>query len=911
MKNTLTAIVALILCGISAAFALPTISINGLPTTMAVGDTIFVTASGGIGSYSWSSSNAGVTVTPFSATEANIIVYLAVANVTITATDSIGMSGSQVINTYLYATRIGSASFTDGDTVEVPVYYTCRSALLQLLSTDIHLPYDTTVFKFIGFDFSGTIINSLQPSGVFNQVFDTIKIGVATTFPLGMVTTEDVLLKLRFVSKTAVEVSQSRSLHFTQFLVNEEMNGAYADGILIVNPIPNYAPVFVNTPNDTTIKEGDIYTTLFFATDSNGHAVHYFLTMNPALTSEAAIDSITGVFTFSPSFFSANQYVFEVTADDGRGLTTLDQFTITVDNVNQNPVISTIFPDTLLFIEDQPYSFNIDATDDDGEPLKYSVIDSPNGMMIDSVTGKVNWTPDLTQAGFYNPTFKVRDTSGAYDSRYVVINVLNMNQFPVFTSVLNDTTISENQFLQYNYSASDGDNDSMSFTLLKPVAGMTISITGVLEFLPSYTQAGIETVVVMVSDSFSAVFDTAYITILNVNNPPMFTQVLNDTAIARFDTLRFQYAGVDPDSQSVTYSLFMQPVGATITSDGYLVWSPSANANGSYTFVVQISDGTAFTHDTITVRVNKFGDVSGNGTITSFDAGMVLRGQVGAITLTALQTLVGNVSGDSTISSADASLILQYVVGLINSFPGGMGKRAQSNAVLSAFTFRIAPTQVAGDYELFVSVNKPSQVFGITMSLGFDSSKVVAKSIKQTALTDSMMISSYFPKERANLALAGTKPLNTAGDIARFIFTLKDNTISPNDVLFTMKKFILNETDFTNEIPGITLGVAGTASLPLSYSLEQNYPNPFNPSTTINFQLPKESNVTITIYNMIGQEVKTLIETDQNAGYHSLLWDGTDENNSAVSSGVYFYKIIAQAQGKIVFSDTKKMMLLK
>jgi hypothetical protein len=97
-------------------------------------------------------------------------------------------------------------------------------------------------------------------------------------------------------------------------------------------------------------------------------------------------------------------------------------------------------------------------------------------------------------------------------------------------------------------------------------------------------------------------------------------------------------------------------------------------------------------------------------------------------------------------------------------------------------------------------------------------------------------------------------------------------------------------------------GVNEQVTKPTQYSLSQNYPNPFNPSTTINFALPKESQVTLKVYNMIGQEVMTLIDNKRmSSGYHSVKVDG-----SKLSSGVYIYKMIAGE-----FVATKKMILMK
>ena len=95
--------------------------------------------------------------------------------------------------------------------------------------------------------------------------------------------------------------------------------------------------------------------------------------------------------------------------------------------------------------------------------------------------------------------------------------------------------------------------------------------------------------------------------------------------------------------------------------------------------------------------------------------------------------------------------------------------------------------------------------------------------------------------------------------------------------------------------------------LPTEFALLQNYPNPFNPSTTIQYRLKEPVDVTISIYNSMGQKVATLVDEKQAAGSYSLLWNAMDEYNNRVSTGIYFYQINAGDQ----FIETKKMMLLK
>ncbi len=95
-------------------------------------------------------------------------------------------------------------------------------------------------------------------------------------------------------------------------------------------------------------------------------------------------------------------------------------------------------------------------------------------------------------------------------------------------------------------------------------------------------------------------------------------------------------------------------------------------------------------------------------------------------------------------------------------------------------------------------------------------------------------------------------------------------------------------------------------SLPSAFALDQNYPNPFNPSTDISFALPNQSEVELNVYDMLGRQVKSLVNEEMRAGYHTVIWDGTDNSGRSVSSGIYFYTIKAGD-----FSQSRKMLMLK
>jgi hypothetical protein len=103
---------------------------------------------------------------------------------------------------------------------------------------------------------------------------------------------------------------------------------------------------------------------------------------------------------------------------------------------------------------------------------------------------------------------------------------------------------------------------------------------------------------------------------------------------------------------------------------------------------------------------------------------------------------------------------------------------------------------------------------------------------------------------------------------------------------------------------GIAFEVTG--NVPARFSLSQNYPNPFNPMTTIEYSLPEQSQVTLEVFNVLGQRVKTLADIVQPAGRHRIVWDGKDAQGKDVASGIYFYRLEAGE-----FTDSKRMVILK
>jgi hypothetical protein len=138
-------------------------------------------------------------------------------------------------------------------------------------------------------------------------------------------------------------------------------------------------------------------------------------------------------------------------------------------------------------------------------------------------------------------------------------------------------------------------------------------------------------------------------------------------------------------------------------------------------------------------------------------------------------------------------------------------------------------------------------------------------------------------------------PVKTIGEK---LFTTIENCTGIFWVDFTIKEIY--------PVDSITETGLNTDKLSREYHLCQNYPNPFNPETTIQFTLRKSTHIALKIFDVLGQEVRTLVEGTYTAGIHVLYWDGCDKNGNEVSGGVYLYQLRTND-----FTQNKKCVLVK
>ena len=178
---------------------------------------------------------------------------------------------------------------------------------------------------------------------------------------------------------------------------------------------------------------------------------------------------------------------------------------------------------------------------------------------------------------------------------------------------------------------------------------------------------------------------------------------------------------------------------------------------------------------------------------------------------------------------------------------------------------------------------------------------------KLAAQKTQALMSDILPSKRAEILQTGESDELFLVNVGKPVVNILKDTSNPEHAEF----WYLVVSDKTVEAEEDMVIENANPELPEVFSLIQNYPNPFNPSTTIKFQLP-EKNGTATVrtvlrvYDILGRRVRTIVDEDMSPGFYTKQWDGLNDNGVGISSGVYFYSIMAGD-----FRQTKKMLLIK
>ena len=354
------------------------------------------------------------------------------------------------------------------------------------------------------------------------------------------------------------------------------------------------------------------------ATDDDNDTLTYSLTGTPP--TGAAIDQTTGVFSWTPSELQDGTHTITVQVADGNGGSASETVTVTVNEVNVAPSLASIGPQSVA--EMATLEFTASATDDDtiggtADTLTYSLTGTPpTGAAIHQNTGVFSWTPTASQAGQHTITVQVADGTGATDSGDVTVTVSDSNVNPVLASI-GPQSVDELATLEFTASATDGDNDTLTYSLTgTPPTGAAIDqTTGVFSWTPSELQDGTHAITVRVADgNGGSASETVTVTVSEVNVRPTLDSI-GPKSINSLESLTFTANASDDDfinlaPDTLEFSLGTgHPDGASINpTSGEFSWTPAANQTGRHGITVTVTDGAgAVDSEDIEVTVGQGG----------------------------------------------------------------------------------------------------------------------------------------------------------------------------------------------------------------------------------------------------------------------------------------------------------------
>ena len=257
-----------------------------------------------------------------------------------------------------------------------------------------------------------------------------------------------------------------------------------------------------------------------------------------------------------------------------------------------------------------------------------------------------------------------------------------------------------------------------------------------------------------------------------------------------------------------------------------------------------------------------------------------------------------DVNKDQMINIQDMVLILDIIYG------GNARRIATDVASIAELSLRNG-----GGTSLLLDLAYDGFVRGIQFDLSTDMSRLSFGSPLLNDLQEGVMINSHTLEDGSTRVLAvnmngGLLSFSTDGFITVPVMI---NTDRGERVKVDLSGVQLIGQDGQN-IPVVAKGDGSVALelIPMQYALYQNFPNPFNPVTEIQFDVPDVGVLDLVVYNLMGQQVRRLVNGEIQAGYHRVVWDGLNDRGEPVSTGVYIYSLTSPS-----FHNTKKMVLLK
>jgi len=576
---------------------------------------------------------------------------------------------------------------------------------------------------------------------------------------------------------------------------------------------------------------------------------------------------------------------------------------------NEAPVIAAARD--ITFAEDTTGSLVLSATDIDGDGITYSAKSSSD----DVATTVSKDTLTLTPAANWNGT----STITAYasdgtlkDSTTFTLKVAAVNDTPVITAVADDSTNEESE-KSIVVSASDVEGDVLTYTASSDTSAVALTFSSdTLKLTPATNYTGIAKITVVVSDNALTDTTSFNFNVININDSPVIS-TLSDVTIKEDETTTVALSATDAEGDAITYSAVSDTNAVTISVPStILTLTPNANWHGVANIKAYASDGSAKDSTSFKLTVNPVSDIAAVQDVT------IDEDKSAEVTLTSTFTGTTTFTAVSDTNAVTTSVSSSTLTLTPNANWHGVATikvYASDGSSKDSTSFKLTVTPVNDAPTAFEWVSSALDTINITKSNLDDNYNLQWGTSTDAADGDTIDYLVYAkiginPPEEIYDTTSTSVPI-TYEEFLENVFepfpmlprvTVKF-TIVATDGIDTVKVTGDDRVVFVNRYEYLSTESEG---IPTVFALHENYPNPFNPTTTLRFDLPEVSDITLTIYNMLGQKVRTFNYQNTSAGYHSIKWNATNDLGDPVGAGVYLYQLQTKD-----FVKTRKMVLLK
>ena len=669
---------------------------------------------------------------------------------------------------------------------------------------------------------------------------------------------------------------------------------------------------------DTSLSEDS---ELYLALDADYPGYEYnFSVTSDTVGVEASVENDSLLLLPAPDW--TGSAAIEVILTLENSLSDTASFVVTINEVNDPPNAY----DQIYYIEEDDSLFTTVPADDgdslngpyDEQSLTYISLSAflHGSYDLGRTDGILSYIPNPDYFGPDSMEYVLMDngtTSGQSDplsdTALIVINTLPINDDPVLES-LSDTSMFEDSTLAIVVSASDIDNEELSFQALSSIDEYITAemIDTVLHLNSHFNWFGTATITVLVNDNMGRAVDVEefQLTVLPVNDPPAFEDLFALVGVGFDFEIPIFANDIDMDSLSITLDdSFDYPDWVTLECEPCRLMG-NAPDEGNYHFPLLVNDGSTTVSDTFNLESRYF-----QPRITSVDD--VPEDEGGRVYIEFQRSFFDHADQNNqfyTIFRLDQVEDSTLWVSTVTGAAGGdetyvfevstvVDSSGEDNGITQ---FKVIAFMNAGTFESDISTGYSLDNLAPEAPTGLEA-VVVDEGIHLSWDLSGSDDFQHFDLDKS-----------LSEDFADHeTFTLTDTVyLDPNYTLNEPQYYRLSAIDHSGNVSEYSdIVEAAVLSIdeevvPDSYALYQNYPNPFNPVTTIRYDLPERAFVSIRIFDIKGRIVRTLVQGTHDPGRRVVVWDATNQNGEDVSAGMYMYMIQA---GK--FSQVRKMLLLK